>query len=358
VIHIEIDNYMSKYQLKKIFIEKDVVDSSVTRQILNKLPNITIEYIDDYRSINIEGVTVDDIFKKSKEYLAIACKKGGLVKQFRCRDGIVGSTEYFISHGNNCSYDCEYCFLQCYFDNAVPTVFVNHDEMLDEIKNVLLAECDKKIVFHAGELCDALAFDDLTGLSCKLIPLFSEYSNARLELRTKTTTIESLLNIKASDNIVVSWTFSPQIIVDKHEHKAPSLEQRIGAAEDVQAAGYNIGICLDPIILCDDWFEHYKVMLEVLFKRLDFGRVKFISLGGFRYLPSLTKVIRERNPQTNLLLGEFVPCVDGKYRYFRPTRADAYKEIGKVIRELTKDVKVSLCMETPEVWNSVKGVLK
>ncbi|MBT6562062.1 MAG: hypothetical protein HON76_06000, partial [Candidatus Scalindua sp.] len=78
---------MSKYQLKKIFIEKGVVDLAVTRQILNKLPNITIEYIDDYRSINVEGVTTDDAFKKSKECLAIAGKKGGLVKEFRCRDG-------------------------------------------------------------------------------------------------------------------------------------------------------------------------------------------------------------------------------------------------------------------------------
>ena len=349
---------MSKYPLKKIFIEKAVVDSSVTRQILNKLPNITIEYIDDYRSINIDGATTDDIFKKSKECLAIAGKKGGLVKQFRCRDGIVGNTEYFISHGNNCSFDCEYCFLQCYFDNAVPTVFVNHDEILDEIKGVLLAEADKRIVFHAGELCDAMAFDDLTGLSCKLISLFSKYPNARLELRTKTTTIENLLNIVPADNIVVSWTFSPQVIIDSYENKAPSLEERLCAAEDVQKTGFYVGICLDPIILCGDWFDHYKTMLEMIFKRLDMERVKFISLGGFRYLPSLTRVIRERDPQTKLLLGEFVPCIDGKYRYFRPTRAEAYKEIGKVIRELNKDVKISLCMETPEVWNSVKDILR
>ncbi len=349
---------MNKFQPKKIFIEKDVINSPITRQILKKLPDITIEYINDYSSIKVDGLTTDDVFKKSKEYLALAGKKGELVKQFRCRDGIVGNTEYFISHGNNCNLDCDYCFLQCYFDNAVPTVFINHDKMLGEIKEVLLATSDKKIVFHAGELCDALAFDHLTGLSIKLIPLFSEYPNARLELRTKTTTIENLLNIKAPGNVVVSWTFSPQEIIDAHEHKAPSLEERIRAAEDVQTAGYNVGICLDPIILCDDWFDHYKEMLEIVFERLDMGKVKFISLGGFRYLPSLTRVIRERNPQSNLLLDEFVPCVDGKHRYFRPIREKAYKEIGKVIRDLTKEVKISLCMETPEVWNSVKDILK
>jgi len=349
---------LSKYQPKKIFIEKEVVNSPVTKQIINKLPDVTVEYIDDYRNIRIEGNTTDDVYIESKECLAIARKKGGLVKEFRCRDGIIGNTEYFISHGNNCNLDCEYCFLQSYFDNAVPTVFINHDEILTAIKDVLLAAGDKKTVFHAGELCDALAFDDLTGLSRKLIPLFSEYPNARLELRTKTTTIENLLTMPASSNIVISWTFSPQPIVDAYEHKTPSLEERVRAAGKVQRAGYNIGICLDPIILCEDWFNNYKSMLEMLFDRLDIAKIKYVSLGGFRYLPSLTRVIRDRNPESNLLLGEFVPCIDGKYRYFRPIRVEVYREIGKAIREITRDVKMSLCMETPEVWYGVKNTLK
>ncbi len=349
---------MSKYQPKKIFIEKEVVNSPVTKQIINKLPDVTVEYIDDYRNIRIEGNTTDDVYIESKECLAVARKKGGLVKEFRCRDGIIGNTEYFISHGNNCNLDCEYCFLQSYFDNAVPTVFINHDEILTAIKDVLLAAGDKKTVFHAGELCDALAFDDLTGLSRKLIPLFSEYPNAGLELRTKTTTIENLLTISSSSNIVISWTFSPQLIVDAYEHKTPPLEERVRAAGEVQRAGYNVGICLDPIILCEDWFNNYKSMLEMLFDRLDIAKIKFVSLGGFRYLPSLTRVIRDRNPETNLLLGEFVPCIDGKYRYFRPIRVEVYREIGKAIREITRDVKMSLCMETPEVWYGVKNTLK
>ncbi len=349
---------MSKYQPKKIFIEKEVVNSPVTKQIINKLPGVVVEYLDDYRNIRIEGNTTVDVYIESKECLAIAGKKGGLVKEFRCRDGIIGNTEYFISHGNNCNLDCEYCFLQSYFDNAIPTVFINHDEILTAIKDVLLAAGDKKTVFHAGELCDALAFDDLTGLSRKLIPLFSEYPNAGLELRTKTTTIENLLTISSSSNIVISWTFSPQLIVDAYEHKTPPLEERVRAAGEVQRAGYNVGICLDPIILCEDWFNNYKSMLEMLFDRLDIAKIKFVSLGGFRYLPSLTRVIRDRNPETNLLLGEFVPCIDGKYRYFRPIRVEVYREIGNAIREITRDVKLSLCMETPEVWYGVKNTLK
>ena len=42
---------MSTLQPKKIFIEKDVVNSPVTRQILNKLPDITVEYIDERKTM-------------------------------------------------------------------------------------------------------------------------------------------------------------------------------------------------------------------------------------------------------------------------------------------------------------------
>jgi len=342
---------MNSFYPKKIIVEKDVAKSSVALDILKKLPNVPIEYVDDYRTIRIAGNTIDDIFKKSKECLAIAGKKGSLIKQFRCRDGIVGRTEYYITHGNNCSFDCEYCFLQSYFENAVPTLFVNHDEIIRAIRDVINTVKDEKFIFHAGELCDALVFDDLTGLSKKLITLFMEFPNASLELRTKSTTIKNLLTVSSANNIVISWTFSPQVVIDAYEHKTPSLEERISAAEKVQKAGYKIGICLDPIIRCEDWLNNYGTMLDMIFDRLELTMIKFMSLGGFRFLPSLAGVMRERNPRNSLLLDEFVPGLDGKYRYFRPIRAEIYRELGKIIGQRGNGVKASLCMETQEVWN-------
>jgi 2-iminoacetate synthase ThiH len=61
----------------------------------------------------------------------VAGKKGELVKQFRSRDGIVGNTEYFISHGNNCSFDCDYCAYRV----AVGEVLKPNQTMLDFYKS-------------------------------------------------------------------------------------------------------------------------------------------------------------------------------------------------------------------------------
>ena len=344
---------MNNYNLKRIYVEKNVVGLPVLRHILRELPCVPVEYIDDYRKITIKGNTIDAVYKESKECLAIARRKGELVKQFRCRDGIVGSREYYIIHGNNCLFDCEYCFLQSYFENAVPTLFINHDEMLNAIRDVLISSGNEMLIFHSGELCDALAFDDLTCLSSRLVSLFSEFPDARLELRTKTTTVDNLQNVTGTNNVVVSWTFSPQIVIDNHEHKTPPLEDRINAAHKAQKAGYKIGVCLDPIIRCKNWFSNYESMLNLLFDSLDLSGIKFVSLGGFRFLPSLASIIRERRPQSNLLLGEFVPCVDGKNRYFRPIRVDMYNRLIEIIRRRCDGVNTFLCMETNVVCGEV-----
>ncbi|MCP5003055.1 MAG: hypothetical protein GY941_03760 [Planctomycetes bacterium] len=349
---------MKTYPPERIFVEHGIADSPVTMGILDKLSQARIEYIDDYRKINIEADTVDGIFRESKVCLAIGKKRGETVKQFRCRDGIRGGTEYNIIHGNNCSFDCEYCFLQSYLGNAVPTVFVNHDEILCGIRDVIIASGDKRTLFHAGELCDSLAFDELTGFSRKLVSLFSQFPQARLELRTKTTNIENLLDMSerqkaGARNVVVSWTFTPQDSIDLYEHKTPSLDARIEAALKVQETGFLIGLCFDPIIRCNGWYEKYDTMITGLFNRLNPAKIKFVNLGGFRFLPSLANVIRERNPDTDILSGEFVPCVDGKHRYFRPLRVEIYRELWNLIRKRFKDDTISLCMESHEVWNEV-----
>ena len=75
-------HYVNMFQPKEIFIEKEVVNSTVTQQILNKLPDVTVEYIDDYRSIRIDGNTTDDVFRKSKERLT-GCDGQGSDRQDR-----------------------------------------------------------------------------------------------------------------------------------------------------------------------------------------------------------------------------------------------------------------------------------
>ncbi|OQY57486.1 MAG: hypothetical protein B6245_16810, partial [Desulfobacteraceae bacterium 4572_88] len=52
--------------------------------------------------------------------------------------------------------------------------------------------------------------------------------------------------------------------------------------------------------------------------------VVWISLGTFRFMPSLKPIIQDRFPDSKIIYGEFIPGLDGKMRYFKPLRIRLY----------------------------------
>ncbi len=64
--------------------------------------------------------------------------------------------------------------------------------------------------------------------------------------------------------------------------------------------------------------------MELLDRYVDPKKIIWMSLGSFRFMPSLKEVIRRRHPSSELLNGEFVPGLDGKMRYFKPIRMELY----------------------------------
>ncbi|MHC4943123.1 MAG: SPL family radical SAM protein, partial [Planctomycetota bacterium] len=68
-------------------------------------------------------------------------------------------------------------------------------------------------------------------------------------------------------------------------------------------------------------------------------------------------MIKARFPGTRLFLGEFVPCPDGKYRYFSKHRIEMYKVLLEEIRRYAPEAAVYLCMEADHVWRKVFGHL-
>jgi spore photoproduct lyase len=329
-----------------ILIEKNAQRSDLARDILKKIPNKKTTVITSAASPCIAGSVSDQ-----KRSLLLAVNKGSAVREFRRMDGLVQRREYYIYFAQNCPLDCQYCFLQCYGGHAVPTVFVNQRKILREVETVLRNEAHP--FFHTGELADSLVFDPLIDLNAKLTALFARYPNGRLELRTKCAEVSRITAATPAPNVTVSWTFTPDTVIRLYERGTPPLAARIRAAQKCQAAGYAVGLRLDPIVACADWEQTYEKMVRDIFSRLDHRKLESAVLGVFRYAPALEKVIKERFPKSDILINEFVPCVDGKMRYFKPLRIGIYRNIIGMIRRHAPNLKITLCMETPEVWESV-----
>ena len=329
-------------RFKRIFVEDGARNYPLASAILQKLPQVEKDVTMNSQELaNLE-------FKEAKRSLALMVKKGRAVKDFPPGQKS-GRKELYIFAAQGCPYDCHYCYLQPLSQNHTPTIFVNTSDLLKQIEEAIVEFSSQRPYFHAGELADALVFDPLTDFSKSLIDLFNDYPQAALELRTKSTEVENLLSTTHKGNIIPSWTFSPQEVVRLYETGTPSLELRISAARRCQEAGYSIGLRFDPIIRISNWQNAYEEMMEAIFSELHPERIESASLGCFRYIRALEHTIRLRFPEDLLLLDEFVLSHDGKFRYFKPLRAQMYRYIIGLLRERAPKLSISLCMETPEV---------
>jgi len=98
-------------------------------------------------------------------------------------------------------------------------------------------------------------------------------------------------------------------------------------------------------------------VVEQIFSNVSAENIVWISLGTFRYMPSLKTIIQTRFPDSKIIYGEFISGMDGKMRYFKPLRIKLYSNILRWIRECSQDVMVYFCMEDEEVWKKSFGFI-
>jgi len=341
---------------EKVFVEAAAAELPHTRSILKKLKGAEIVFVDEGPEASSQDESTDERFRREKRNLAIAVKRGGLVKEFRRHASLQQEQEYYLIHAANCPFDCSYCYLQCYYETATPTIFANTDDLFEQVKNVLRNETSGNAYFHAGETADALALEHISGFAADAVEFFAGHDNVILELRTKSANVEAILPLLHAERTVVSWTLTPQKIVEEYEHDTASLDERLEAALRCQDAGYPIGLRLDPLIHHDGWQAGYRELIEKISQTLDSKRIHSIVLGGFRFPPRLREVMVDRFGRNELVLGEFVPSPDGKFRYFRHIRQEMYRELIWLIRQhfgKESAAKTELAMEPEYIWRNV-----
>ncbi len=338
----------------KVYVERVVAQTPRAKSILHNVGTPEVVLIDDYRKIEVHAQGQADHFIRAKRHLAIAAKKGEPVKEFRRHSRLKQAREYYLVHAAGCPFDCSYCYLQSYFQNPVPTIFVNTGALFEQVEEIAKgATAGGDILFHAGETADALALEHLSGFAADAVDFFSGLDSATLELRTKSANVDSILPLAHGGRTVVSWTLTPHAIADEYERGAASIETRLAAASDCAGAGYPVGLRLDPVIHFDGWRRAYRRLLEEISQSLSPQAIHSIVLGCFRFPPRLREVMIDRFGRDRLVLGQFLPSPDGKMRYFRHIREEMYREILRLIREFLGEQcakKTALSMEPEYVW--------
>jgi len=338
------------YRPQHIVVEQSVQDNPLTRTILSRLEDVPVEWVRDPQMVLDEFHPPGDRLTEGKKILMIARQRGRFLKPCPGTHHYICCGYFFINLATNCDLECSYCVLQGYLNNPFLVVYVNVEDLFRELDAAFRENPRRFFRVGTGELTDSLTLDHITGFTRLLVPYFAERPNAILELKTKTTRIENLLGMDPKGRVVVSWSLSPNAIIEKEERGAPRLEERLEAAKRCQRAGYWIGFHFDPMIHYPGWERDYQEVVDRVFQTVDSRGILWISLGAFRYPPPLAEIIRQRHPDSRVLLGELFPGKDGKLRYFRPIRAEMFRKMVSWIKGYDPQVTVYLCMESPEVW--------
>jgi DNA repair photolyase len=340
---------MTSPAIQRVVVEEDALGFRRTSAWLQALAHVPLEIRSaDSQEIDLEG-------EMGKGVLHIVRFKGAFLKPCPGTKAYICCGYQVLNIGTNCPMDCSYCILQAYFNQPNLRVFANLDEEIDRVVEQIDQHPDRTFRIGTGEFTDSLALEPLLGWSNLLLPRLCSRRNVVLELKTKTTHVEGLIRAPVRDRAVISWSLNSPRMVSREERGASALKKRIETAGRCQEEGFTVGFHFDPLVAHADWREGYLRTLELLDRYVDPKKIIWMSLGSFRFMPSLKEVIRRRHPSSEILNGEFVPGLDGKMRYFKPIRMELYAFMREHLDRWYPNLGLYLCMESDEVWERSMG---
>src|SRR5215813_12779696 len=344
---------------RQVWIDRQVVDSPVTANVLAHLPEVPTAVIDGLPPVP-RLANQAALMTSAKKALYLTAQKGHFVRA--CPGATSRNIQSQLCCGYmivdliyNCNYDCTYCYLQSYVNAPYLTVYANVEQLFDELSMFLRTHPQQLVRLGSGEFSDSLSLDPLTGLSRLLVPFLRQFPNVLFELKTKSDLVEQLLGLDPQGRVMVSWSLNPEPVVQREEHKTATLAARLQAAQRCWAAGYKIGLHFDPLLYYPGWEADYEPFVAQVFHTIPPADVTYMSMGSLRFPPALKDVVRARFPKSRLMYAELVPGMDGKMRYFKPLRTEMYAKMLAWIQRHTAGTGLYLCMESQEIWQKVFG---
>ena len=339
-------------QFQRVYIEKEVLGSPISKRVFQFFSSSMIEEVDKKQS---KDFSFDrSYFEEAKKILFIKKQEGRFFK--RCpgvRPGLICCNYFVLNLGSNCDMDCSYCYLQSFINSPYVSIYANIEDALEELSQLPKAMRMQKLRVGTGEIADSLSLDDLSLHSVDLVRFFSQFPDWTLEFKTKSDNVKNFYKLPHVGNVVVSWSLAPEYIVKKEEHGTASLKKRIEASVKCLNHGFKIGFHLDPLIWHENWREHYLHLVETICTHFSPEDMYHISMGALRFPPSQRHIMRKRFGMDSLVTkGEFFLSKDGKLRYDQRLRSEMFSFIRKAFLKHNLSWKIYLCMETKESWTT------
>lgn len=339
------------FQPELIVLEEAAASHPQTIRILNTLPDVPVDLVEDARHLKRPTEIAD-----AKRRLILTTRGGQLFRGNSSEQGpetCCGARTLSLVQG--CPMDCSGCPVAGMKGLAGITVNVHLEKVMAQVSAFLRRESSRFFRVHAGAGGDALALDPILDVARVLIPFFGMQRNAILTLSTKTAMVDHILSLRHRNRTVIAWPMLPESMIACEEQGTASLAERLQAAQRVASAGFGVGFMIDPIVMhggVEETVEYYAPLIDQLLDAVPVRQISWIGFNMFSCDRTLPESSRARFPKTRLFSGEMVP-VGKTLRVPRFLREQVLGGLWNRASAKIPTHKLFLCNETLEVWSRI-----
>ena len=285
-----------------IYIEKKAKDYEVTKKILSNFSNNQILWIDHYKNIFDKKIG-NQILTPA---IIIAKEENPNLLPVPNNYWYPGKS-FFFRTSLNCVFDCEYCYLKGNFKTKYPVIFVNYEDIKNEITNkineIRNEGYNNQITLYASNYSDIQWLDSLSWFNENFIPFIEQFENVLLESRTKSANIDSILSINKwipFNNTEISFSLNPKEIISKYEKGTSPLETRIKTINTLLDKNYKVGLRFLPLLPVNNYEKIYSDFLEKLKWEINIEKIHSIFIASLIYNQWDFKTMQKKNPNSTL----------------------------------------------------------
>jgi len=255
---------------------------------------------------------------------------------------------YELKWANGCSFNCAWCYLNGtyrFLKRGKKPYLKDIDRVMEHLDIFFKNVNTGQFLLNSGELSDSLLFEnDGAPLTKKIIPKFMEQDKHKLLILTKSNLVDNLLDKKASDLVITSFSLNSFKVAERWE-KAPKVIDRIKAAEKLYKGGYKVRVRIDPMVPIKSWIEEYTQLVDTIFDRFKPER---ITLGSLRGLQSTINNSKDTSWTKYLTeTSNWGKKVDIGHRLAM------YSTVINHLKTKYDYTDVALCKESIEVWEKL-----
>lgn len=250
-----------------------------------------------------------------------------------------------------CPYRCAWCYLQGTL-RLLPTKTKPIVKSYRKLKYHVQRFFDETVnneyppeLLNSGEIADSLMWENSGSPFSKFVAsVFDAQTKHKVLFLSKSDEVDNIIRL-GTDRIIPSFTLNSYLAASKWEHGAPSVKNRIEAAEKLFNVGYPVRIRIDPLVPIVAWKEEYLTLLDDILSRFE---PKRITLGSLRGLQSTINNAQDKSWVEYLSeYSNWGKKVDFETRYL------IYSKIVNYLKEDHNYGNVALCKETREMWSKL-----